>query len=79
MLGHKTSLSKFKKTEVISGISSDHKNMNLEMKYKKKAREKSQTCGDEACCSLPQEAYTPLTAGAATVCLVLPEKSPCTL
>ena len=36
MLGHKTSLSKFKKTEIISSIFSDHNTMRLEIKYKKK-------------------------------------------
>ena len=73
MLEHKTSLNKLKKTEVISSISSDHKNMNLEMKYKKQARKKSQMCGDRTCRSLPQEAYP--TAGAATTSLVTPEIS----
>ena len=36
ILGHKSSLSKFKKTEVISGIFSDHNAMRLEMNYRKK-------------------------------------------
>ena len=36
MLGHKTSLSKFKKTEIISSILSNHNTMRLEIKYKKK-------------------------------------------
>ena len=36
MLGHKTSLSKLKKTEIISRIFSDHKGMKLEITYKKK-------------------------------------------
>ena len=35
MLGHKKSLGKFKKTEIISGIFSDHNTMRLEI-YKKK-------------------------------------------
>ena len=35
MLGHKTSLSKFKKIEIISGIFSDHNAMKLEMNHKK--------------------------------------------
>ena len=36
MLGNKTSLNKFKKTEIISSIFSDHSNMKLEINYKKK-------------------------------------------
>ena len=36
MLGHKTSLNKLKKTEIISGIFSDHMGMKLEINYKKK-------------------------------------------
>ena len=36
MLGHKTSLSKFKKTEIISSIFSSHNSMRLEINYKKK-------------------------------------------
>ena len=36
MLGHKTSLSKFKKTENISIIFSNHNSMRLEVKYKEK-------------------------------------------
>ena len=35
MLGHKTSLNKFKKTEIISSIFSDHNAMKLEVNYKK--------------------------------------------
>ena len=35
VLGHKTSLSKFKKTKVIQSIFSDHNGMKLEIKYKK--------------------------------------------
>ena len=38
MLGHKTSLSKFKKIEIISSIFSDHNGMKLETNYKKKAK-----------------------------------------
>ena len=36
MIGHKTSLNKFKKTEIISSIFSDHKGLKLEtnLKYK---------------------------------------------
>ena len=36
MLGHKTSLNTFKKTEIISSIFSDHNGMKLEINYKKK-------------------------------------------
>ena len=36
MLGHRASLSKFKKTEIISSIFSNHKAMRLEVNYKKK-------------------------------------------
>ena len=34
MLGHKTSLSKFKKTEIIPSIFSNHNTMRLEINYK---------------------------------------------
>ena len=33
---HKTSLNKFKKTEIISGIFSDHKGLKLEINYREK-------------------------------------------
>ena len=36
MLGHKTSLSKLKKTEIITSIFSNNNTMRLEIKYKKK-------------------------------------------
>ena len=36
MLGHKSSLSKFKKTEIISSIFSDHNAMRLEMNYRER-------------------------------------------
>ena len=36
MLGHKTSLSKFKKIEITSSIFSGHNAMRLEINYKKK-------------------------------------------
>ena len=36
MLGHKTSLNKFKKTEIISSIFSSHSGMKLEISLKKK-------------------------------------------
>ena len=38
MLGHKTSLNKFKKIEIISSIFSDHNSMKIEATYKLKAR-----------------------------------------
>ena len=34
MLGHKTSLNKFKKFEIISSVFSDHNAMKLEVNYK---------------------------------------------
>ena len=40
ILGHKSSLSKFKKIEIISSISSDHNAMRLEMNYRGKNRKK---------------------------------------
>ena len=36
ILGHKSNLSKFKKTEIISSIFSDHNIMRLGISYKKK-------------------------------------------
>ena len=36
MLGHKTSLSKFEKTEIISSNFSNHNAMRIEINYKKK-------------------------------------------
>ena len=36
MLGHKSSLSKFKKIEIISTIFSDHNAMRLEINYREK-------------------------------------------
>ena len=36
MIGHKTSLNKFKKIEIISGIFSDHKGLTLETNLKDK-------------------------------------------
>ena len=41
MLGHKVSLCKFKKTEIVSGIFSDNNTMRLEIKYKKKNYKKT--------------------------------------
>ena len=36
ILGHKSSLSKFKKIEIVSGIFSDHNTMRLDINYRKK-------------------------------------------
>ena len=36
ILGHKSNLSKFKKTETVSSIFSDHYAMRLDINYKKK-------------------------------------------
>ena len=36
ILGHKSSLSKFKKVEIVSSIFSDHNAMRLDINYKKK-------------------------------------------
>ena len=36
ILGHKSNLSKFKKTEIVSSIFSDHNAMRLDFNYKKK-------------------------------------------
>ena len=36
MLGHKTNLNNFKKTEIILSVFSDNKGMKLEINYKKK-------------------------------------------
>ena len=36
ILGHKSNLSKFKKTEIISSIFSDHNAVRLDINYKKK-------------------------------------------
>ena len=46
ILGHKTSLSKFKKIEIIPSIFSDHNTMRLEINYKKKTFRKHKTRGD---------------------------------
>ena len=41
MLGHKMSLSKFKKTEILSSIFSDHNPMRLDINYKGKKKKKT--------------------------------------
>ena len=40
ILGHKSSLRKFKKTEIVSKIISDHNAMGLDISYKKKTAKK---------------------------------------
>ena len=44
MVGHKTSLSKFKKIEIISSIFSKHNTIRVHTNYKKKLQ-KTETCG----------------------------------
>ena len=43
MIGHKTSLNKFKKIEIISSIFSDHKGLNLETNLKEKTPKHSKS------------------------------------
>ena len=43
ILGHKSSLSKFKKIEIISSIFSDHNSMRLEMNYREKTVKNTNT------------------------------------
>ena len=43
MLGHKTSLSKFKKIEIISTIFSEHNTMKLEINHKKNTEKPTKT------------------------------------
>ena len=38
ILGHKSNLSKFKKTEIVSSIFSNHSTMRLDINYKKKKK-----------------------------------------
>ena len=40
ILGHKPSVSKFKKTEIISSVFSNHNAMRVEINYKKKMQKK---------------------------------------
>ena len=42
-LGHKSSLGKFKKTEIISSIFSDHTAMRLDINYRKKSVKNTNT------------------------------------
>ena len=46
MIGHKASLNKFKKTEIISSIFLDHKGLKLETNLKEKNLKNTQICGD---------------------------------
>ena len=43
LLGHNTSLSKFKKIEILSSIFSDYNSMRLEINYKKKTAKNTNT------------------------------------
>ena len=43
MLGQKTSLNKFKRTEIISSIFSDHNSVKLEISYRKKNEKRTNT------------------------------------
>ena len=45
ILGHKSSLGKFKKTEIISSIFSDHNAVRLDVNYRKKKIFKTQKYG----------------------------------
>ena len=45
ILGHKSSLGIFKKTEIILSIYSDHNTMRLEINYRKKTVKKTQING----------------------------------
>ena len=44
MIGHKASLNKFKKSEIISSIFSDHKRLKLETNLKEKNPNHSNSC-----------------------------------
>ena len=44
ILGHKSSLGKFKKIEIISSIFSDHNAMRLDINYRKKSIKYTNTC-----------------------------------
>ena len=44
IVGHKSSLGKFKKTEIISSIFSNHNTMRLDIKYRKKTVKNTNTC-----------------------------------
>ena len=44
ILGHKSSLGKFKKTEIVSSIFSNHNTMRLDINYRKKTVKNTNTC-----------------------------------
>ena len=44
MIGHKTSLNKFKKIEIISSMFSDHKGLKLETNLKENTQKHSNSC-----------------------------------
>ena len=46
ILGHKSSLSKFKKVEIVSSIFSDHNAMRLDINYRGEKKQKTPTRGD---------------------------------
>ena len=46
ILGHKISLSKVKKIEIVSSIFSDLNAMRLDINYREKTAKTPQTCGD---------------------------------
>ena len=50
MLGHITSFSKFKKTEIMSRIFSNHSGIRLEINYREKNCKNTQTCGGLTIC-----------------------------
>ena len=50
MVGHKASLKKFKKTEIISSIFTDHKGLKLETSSKGKNTQNTQNRGDCIAC-----------------------------
>ena len=41
ILGHKSSLSKFRKIEIVSTVFSDHNTMKLDINYRKKKKKKT--------------------------------------
>ena len=53
ILGHKSNLSKFKKTEIVSSIFSDHNSMRLDINYKKKKK----TCKEHKHMEIKQHVY----------------------
>ena len=43
ILGHKSSFSKFKKTEIVSSTFSDHNTMRLDINYRRKQQQQQKT------------------------------------